>query len=132
MIECCSCSFLRFYGESVSKTIGHCFFLWLYKRCSEPEWRRRHMKLISSSSPLQCHKPELSSLISKKVVHNYLAFISVEKILSGFFLKKGVFLCDMQFDELFLLRLFVHLGGECHGGFFLQNWRLGSCEQLLF
>ena len=27
-------------------------------------------------------------------------------------LKQGVFLCDTQFDELFLLRLFVHMGGE--------------------
>ena len=27
-------------------------------------------------------------------------------------LKLGVFLCDTQNDELFLLRLFVHMGGE--------------------
>ena len=27
-------------------------------------------------------------------------------------LKLGVFLCDTQNDELFLLRLFVHKGGE--------------------
>ena len=28
-------------------------------------------------------------------------------------MKKGVFSYDMQFDELFLLRLFLHMGSEC-------------------
>ena len=51
------------------------------------------------------------SIISKKVVHNYLAFISQEQILRGIDIKgivtsyiwniKGVFLFDPLFDELF-------------------------------
>ena len=90
-------------------------------RISRSQWRINHLKLISSSGPLQCHKPELFSIISKKVVHNYLAFISVEKILSGIAIKaivtsyiwkiEGVFLFDTQFDELFFVSLFVHMGG---------------------
>ena len=54
-------------------------------------------------------KPELSSTISKTVVHNYLAFISVENILSGIDIKgivtsyiwtiKGVFLLYLQFNK---------------------------------
>ena len=79
--------------------------------CSEPEEWIHHIKFINSSIPLQCHKPELSSIISKQVVHNYLDFISVEKIFCGIDIKgivtsyiwkiKGVFLSDLQFDELF-------------------------------
>ena len=42
---------------------------------------------IGTLKPLICHKPELSSIISIKVVHNYLAFISIEKILSFIDLK---------------------------------------------
>ena len=52
------------------------------------------------------------SFISKKVVHNYLAFISVENILSGIDIQRivtsyiwninGVFLFDPRFDELFV------------------------------
>ena len=59
--------------------------------------------------PLQYNKPELSSIISNKVVHNYLAFISIEKILSGIDIKgivtsyiwtiKGVFLLYLQFNK---------------------------------
>ena len=62
------------------------------------------------------------SFISKKVVYNYLALIFVEKILSGIDIKrivtcyiwrrKGVFLFDLQFDELFLVSLFVYWGSR--------------------
>ena len=62
-----------------------------------------------------------SSIISNKVVHNYLAFISIGKIPSGIDIKgtvtsyiwiiKGVFLFDLQFDELILVSLFVYMGG---------------------
>ena len=45
------------------------------------------LDMRNSSRPLQWHTPELSSIISKKVVHNYLAFISEEKILSGIDIK---------------------------------------------
>ena len=79
-----------------------------------------YVMLISSLSPLQCHKPELSSIISKKVVHNYLAFISIEKILSDIDIQgimtsyiwniNGVFSFDPWFDKLFLVRLFVKGG----------------------
>ena len=55
--------------------------------CSVQEGRSNHLRLMSTLRPLQCHKPELSSIISTKVVHNYLAFISVEKILSGIEIK---------------------------------------------
>ena len=58
--------------------------------CSMEDWRINHLKLMSTLRTLQCHKPELSSIISKKVVHNYLAFISVEKILSGIEIKGTV------------------------------------------
>ena len=59
------------------------------------------------------------SFISKKVVYNYLAFISVDKIQSSIDIKgivtsyiwkiKGVFLFDPKLnDELFLMSLFVY------------------------
>ena len=44
----------------------------------------------SSSRPSQWHTPELSRNISKKVVHNYLAFVSKENILSGIDIKRIV------------------------------------------
>ena len=76
--------------------------------------------LISSLRPFDCHKPELSSIIRSKVIHNYLDIISVEKILSGIDIKgtvtsyictiKGVFLFDLQFDEIFSVSLVVYWG----------------------
>ena len=80
--------------------------------CSSMEQGRIHQLVtIGTLKPLICHKPELSSIISIKVVHDYLAFISVEKILTGINIKgtvasyiwtiKGVFLFDPQCDELF-------------------------------
>ena len=76
----------------------------------------------SSLRPLICHKPELSSIISIEVVHNYLAIISVEKILSGIDIKeivtsciwtiKRLFLYDPQFNEIFLVCLFFFIGGS--------------------
>ena len=89
---------------------------------SEVDARANYVVLISWPRPLLCHKLEFSSISSKKVVHNSLAFISVENFQGGInikgivtsyiWTKKGIFLYNMQFDELFLLRLFVHMGSE--------------------
>ena len=93
-------------------------------RNSWSQGRINHLELYSSFRPFNCHKPELSNIISKKVIHNYLAIISIEIILSGIHIKdivtsyiwniKGVFLFDPWFDELFLVSLFVKgvSGGE--------------------
>ena len=59
-------------------------------RTSQGQQRINHLMTISSLRPLICHKPELSSIISIEVVHNYLAIISVEKILSGIDIKGTV------------------------------------------
>ena len=77
--------------------------------------------IISSSRPLHGHKPELSSISSKEVVHNYLAIISIEKILSGIDIKgivtsyiskiMGEILFDPQFDEFTLVSSCVYMEG---------------------
>ena len=66
---------------------GSKHFLSEYMWISRSQLRINHLQLISSLSPLHCHKPELSKIISKKVFHNYLDFISIEKILSGIDIK---------------------------------------------
>ena len=88
-------------------------------RTSQSQGRINHLELLSSLRPFYCHKPELSNIISKQVVHNLLALISAEKILSGIDIKgivsiyilkiMGVFLFDPQFDEFILESLFVYI-----------------------
>ena len=74
------------------------------------KWQKMHKTFTMD-------KRKLSSLNSKKNVHNYLAFISIEKILSGIDIKgivtsyiwkiEGVFLFDLKLnDEVFLISLF--------------------------
>ena len=87
--------FLFYFGVYNYKYIYilKCFFFLPYSktktdmRTSWSQGRINHLKLIRSSRPLLWHKPELSSIISKKVVYNYQAFIFVEKILSGIDIK---------------------------------------------
>ena len=62
-------------------------------RISQSQGRINHLEFMDLLRPLNCHKPEYSSIISKKVVHNYIIFISVEKILSGIDIKGTVTSC---------------------------------------
>ena len=112
------------YGPGITTFIA-IFIIYgqlIYMRTSRSQGRINHLELMSSLRPFYCHKPELSNIISKEVVHNYLALISTENILSGIDIKgtvticictiKGVFLFDPQFNKIFLVCLFVYCG-EC-------------------
>ena len=79
--------------------------------------------LLDSLRSLYCHKPELSSLISKKVVYNYLNFKSVENICSGinikgtvtssiWTIKGGIFIWSVVGRNIFM-DLICLLGGVC-------------------
>merc|ERR1739842_208267 len=66
-------------------------YIYIYM-CVAPRSRGEYTNvvLLDSLRSLYCHKPELSSLISKKVIYNYLNFISVEKICTGINIKGTV------------------------------------------
>ena len=65
-------------------------YIYIYMCSSMEQGRIHQLVTIGTLKPLICHKPELSSIISIKVVHNYLAIISVEKILTGINIKGTV------------------------------------------
>ena len=96
---------------------------WSHMRTSRSQGRINHLMLLGSLRSLYCHKPELSSIISKKVVYNYLNFISVEKILSGIDIKGtmtnsiwtingGIFIWSVVWWNIFS-ELICLLGGVC-------------------
>ena len=62
-------------------------------RTSRSQGRINNLDFMSSLRPFNCHKPELSNILSIKVIHNYLALISVENILSGIDIKETVTSC---------------------------------------
>merc|ERR1739840_25928 len=79
--------FMRFLTYPTSIYI----YIYIYI-CVAPRSRGEYTNvvLLDSLRSLYCHKPELSSLISKKVVYNYLNFKSVENICSGINIKGTV------------------------------------------
>ena len=93
--------------------------------CVAPRSRGEYTNvvLLDSLRSLYCHKPELSSLISKKVVYNYLNFKSVENICSGinikgtvtssiWTIKGGIFIWSVVGRNIFM-DLICLLGGVC-------------------
>ena len=60
---------------------------------SPPDRSLPQILLIGSSRPLQWHKPELSGIISKKVIHNYLpSFLKKRSLVALIEFTKNPFL----------------------------------------